>query len=226
MRSNRKKGDINQIDGILAKTKAFLFDFDGTLVDTMSDFADIAGKVINEFHPEICYEKARMKYLETSGLPFFQQLEIILPGNLTNLQKAEIFEESKKENFFRNNFSDDVKNTITTLKKRGFIVGVSSNNYQQLIDEFIQQENLEFDVVMGYREGFEKGSNHFEYIMNLFSISRERLTFVGDSLKDAEKAAVNQIRFVGVCGIFSRKDFQKSDMGIITVENLTELLYL
>lgn len=208
----------------MKKTKAYLFDFDGTLVDTMKGFADIAARVINQFHPEISFETAREKYLETSGNPFFQQLEIILPDNPTNAEKAKIFEETKKEGFFKSEFTTEVRHTIETLRARGHIVGVASNNFQELIDEFIANEGLEFDIVLGFRQGFEKGRQHFDFVMNEFSLSRDELTFVGDSLKDAEKAFANNLNFVGLCGTFSRDDFLKVREDINTIESIEELL--
>ncbi len=206
------------------RKRAFLFDFDGTLVDTMDGFADIAGRVIHEFHPEMSFEEARMNYLKTSGAPFFQQLEILFPGDLTNTQKMEIFEEEKKEGFFEQRFSKDVRYAINALRKRGDIAGVSSNNYQELIDRFVEREGLEFDIVLGFNNGFQKGKDHFDHVMKVFGLERDELTFVGDSLKDAEKAIANGINFVGKCGTFKREDFLKIRETFMTIENIRELL--
>lgn len=192
----------------------------------MEGFADIAGRVIHEYHPGLSFEEARRRYLETSGVPFFQQLEIILPGDPTNPEKAKIFEESKKEGFFGKSFTGDVRATINALRAKGTLAGVSSNNFQNLIEQFIEREGLEFDVVLGFREGFEKGKDHFDHVMQRFSIHRKELCFVGDSLKDAEKALTNGIRFVGLCGTFTREEFLSKDKSIITINNLKELLEL
>jgi len=206
------------------KTRALLFDFDGTLVDTMEGFADIAGEVIHQFHPEISFEEARRRYLETSGVPFFQQLEIILPGDPTNSKKAAIFEETKKEGFFRSTFSKEVRFVITQLRERGILVGVSSNNFQYLIEQFIEREGLQFDIVLGFKDGFEKGKHHFEYVLHHFQLKKDELTFVGDSLKDAEKAISNDISFIGLCGTFTKEQFLDKYPDIITINSLQELL--
>ncbi len=211
---------------LMTKTRAYLFDFDGTLVDTMKGFADIAGRVINRFHPEISFEKARERYLETSGNPFFQQLEMILPGDPTNKEKARIFEETKIEGFFLSRFTDEVRDTINKLRERGHIVGIASNNFQELIDRFVENEKLEFDIVLGFREGFEKGKAHFDYVREKFNLKKEEMTFVGDSLKDAEKAFNYGINFVGICGTFKREDFLKIRPDIVTINSIKELLYL
>lgn len=210
----------------MGKNRAFLFDFDGTLVDTMKGFADIAGRVINRFHPEISFEKARARYLETSGNPFFQQLEIILPGDPTNSEKAKIFEETKIEGFFLSKFTDEVRDTINRLREKGNIVGIASNNFQELIDKFVENEKLDFDIVLGFREGFEKGKAHFDYVREKFGLERGDMTFVGDSLKDAEKAFNYGINFVGICGTFKREDFLKYRSDIVTINSIKELLYL
>jgi phosphoglycolate phosphatase len=206
--------------------KAFLFDFDGTLVDTMGGFADIAGRVINERHPDMTFEEARQRYLDTSGVPFFQQLEIIFPGDPGNSQVAAVFEETKKTGFFSQKFHDDVIHTINTLRSRGMIAAVCSNNFQELIDKFVEREGLVFDEVLGFRQGFEKGKAHFEHVMRKFNLEKEELVFVGDSLKDAEKARLNGIRFIGLCGTFTRDEFISQDPGTVTINNIKELLNL
>lgn len=206
------------------KSKAYLFDFDGTLVDTMDGFADIAGKVINKYHPEISFKDARERYLHTSGVPFAQQLEIMFPSDPLNPEKAEIFEETKKEGFFSKKFSKEVIYTINTLRKRGCIAIVSSNNFQTLIDKFIEREGLDFDCVLGFKEGFQKGKDHFDYIRNNFSLLKKEITFVGDSLKDAEKAIDYGIKFIGLCGTFKREDFIKMYPETTTINNIKEVL--
>jgi phosphoglycolate phosphatase-like HAD superfamily hydrolase len=210
----------------MARTKAYLFDFDGTLVDTMGGFADIAARVINQFNPEISVKRARERYIETSGNPFFQQLEIITPGDPNNPEKARIFEDTKIEGFFKSTFTKDVRDTIDTLRAEGHIAGVASNNFQELIDKFVENEKLHFDIVLGFRKGFEKGPAHFDYVREKFNLSKEDLTFVGDSLKDAEKAFAYGIKFVGICGTFKRDDFLRYRNDIVTIESLKELLYL
>ena len=208
------------------KAKAYLFDFDGTLVDTMGGFADIAGRVIHDHHPELSFYEARKRYLDTSGVPFFQQLEILFPGGADNIRMAEIFEETKKTGFFSRKFHEDVVFTVNSLRSQGIIVGVCSNNFQDLIDRFIEREGLSFDVVLGFRNGFEKGKAHFEYVMNTFNLAKEEMVFVGDSLKDAEKARLNAMRFVALCGTFSADDFRKQDPDTVTISNIRELLSL
>ncbi|HPS87792.1 MAG TPA: HAD hydrolase-like protein [Spirochaetota bacterium] len=210
----------------MTKRKAYLFDFDGTLVDTMSGFADIAARVINQFNPEISVERARERYLETSGNPFFQQLEIITPGDPANKEKARIFEETKIEGFFNSSFTTEVRETINMLRAQGNIAGIASNNFQELIDRFVANEKLDFDIVLGFRTGFEKGPMHFDYVREKFNLEKEDLTFVGDSLKDAEKAFAYGIKFVGICGTFRRSDFLKYRNDIVTIESIKELLYI
>ena len=47
---------------------------------------------------------------------------------------------------------------------------------------------------------------------------------MGDSLKDFDKAFDYGVDFIGVCGLFSREEFQTKDPNVKTVNNLKEIL--
>jgi len=187
--------------------KAYIFDFDGTLVDSMDNFADIAGTVIAK-HYGVSFEYAKSRYIETTGLPFCEQIELIFPNNQKNKMAVKTYEAKKLEKYFEEDFYPDVNETINFLKKRGIKVVVSSNNYQKVIDEYVEKKNVIFDSVLGYREGFAKGKDHFDFIKNTYNFENRDLVFIGDSLKDAERAYLNDIDFIAKIGLFSREDFK------------------
>ena len=204
--------------------KAFLFDFDGTLVDTMGGYADIAATLISSRFSDISFDTARMLYLETSGIPFFQQLEIILPGHRGNGELAAVFEKEKQKGLFAADFSDDARLAINELRKKGCLVGISSNNFQEMVDRFTADHKLEFDTVMGFAPGFEKGKDHFDKFCRDFNLLPDDVLFVGDSLKDAEKAMTNNVSFIGLTGIFSSEDFKRAIQEVDVIDSLIELL--
>src|SRR5262245_55910893 len=74
--------------------RGVLFDLDGTQVDTMGGFADIAADVMAARHG-VEFDWARGKYLETSGLPFCKQLEVVFPGHPANQAASDEFEARK-----------------------------------------------------------------------------------------------------------------------------------
>ncbi len=200
-----------------------LFDFDGTLVDTMGQFADIAGSIIEREY-NIPFDRARQKYLDTSGIPFAYQLELLFPKNPQNEELSKEFEERKIDSFFQERFSEDVINALSSLKSMGYAIGISSNNFQHLLNEFVSKEQIRFDYIMGYKKGFSKGKEHFDSVMRSGKISSDNLLFVGDSLKDAEIALDYGIKFVGKAGTFTRRDFLNKYPQIDVIENLMELM--
>ena len=58
---------------------------------------------------------ARRLYLETSGIPFFQQLEVIFPNDPANAATAEEFERIKLEGYFDEPLFDDAADTVGAI---------------------------------------------------------------------------------------------------------------
>ncbi|MDO8461688.1 MAG: HAD family hydrolase [Deltaproteobacteria bacterium] len=204
-----------------------VFDFDGTLVDSMSGFADIAAQVLSETH-QILPSVARQKYLETSGLPFCEQIENIFPGDARNTEAVRRFEVEKKKNYLSKEFFQQVPEVLQYLREKGIKIAISSNNFQEVIETFLLEKGLSlsdpaFDLVLGWQPNFAKGKEHFEQIQKTLKISSDGILFIGDSLKDAEKAAGHQVDFIGKTGTFSREEFHKQFPKISVIDNLLQL---
>ncbi len=206
----------------LNRKKVVVFDFDGTIVDSMESFAQIAAQVMPKYY-EIDSKTAYEKYMQTSGLPFFEQLETIFPNNPANSQASAEFEFIKKQSYGQKKVFADAQETLKNLQAKNIKVVVSSNNFQELVDDFIKQANISFDLVLGYRTNFAKGADHFQYILQKVGCTQEEITFVGDSLKDADKASTFGIDFIGKSGTFTSADFKKHKPNVKVISNLAEL---
>ena len=94
----------------------------------------------------------------------------------------------------------------TTLT--GAVAHNSTTNTYDGIGVYIERKDINFDDVLGFREGFAKGKDHFDYIKNKYNFDNRDLVFIGDSLKDAERAYSNNVDFIAKAGLFSKEDFK------------------
>jgi phosphoglycolate phosphatase-like HAD superfamily hydrolase len=207
----------------LSKPKLIIFDLDGTLVPTMQGFADIAAQVISDRYS---WDRAvaRQAYLDTSGIPFHKQLEVLFPSDDRNAESAERFEMEKKKHFFSQNISDGVKGALHLLKTNGHYLAVSSNNFELLVQRFVHDHAPGlFDRVLGFKEQFEKGKDHFDHLGVDLKADRSEMLFIGDSLSDLRMAQQERVSFVGVAGTFRQEDFSAIDPNTVVLEDLTQL---
>ncbi len=203
--------------------KLIIFDLDGTLVPTMHGFANIAGEVIAK-HFGWSQQAARSAYLETSGAPFFHQLEILFSCDPRNGNAAKDFENQKATYFSTIHMNPRVRQALITLRNQRFSLAVSSNNFAHLVETMLEKEapNV-FHEVCGYRNGFAKGPDHFRWLQKRFSVRADQCLFVGDSLSDHSKAREAGMDFVGITGTFTRERFAAIDARVITANSVTEL---
>ena len=200
-----------------------MFDFDGTLVDTMGGFADIAADVLEKNY-NIPRAEGRRQYLQTSGIPFFQQLEIIRPGGAKNRDCAEEFESRKLQGFFDSAPPPTTVSGLEMLHDSGIGLVVSSNNFQYNVDDYLEKYTLPLDLALGFdQNGMEKGRPHFLKTQEHFGIGPGEMLFCGDSLKDGERAISCGVEFVGKTGTFTRDQFLERFNKIDTVGDILEL---
>lgn len=202
-----------------------IFDFDGTLIDTMQIFADVASFLICE-HYEMNKCEARKMYFKTSGLPFHQQLDIIFPENEKNKMVAQIYEEQKLVATANVEIEDDALDALKKLKKLGYHLVISSNNFQHNINDFIGKNDLHdtFDLALGFKDNFAKGKEHFEFAIKELGLEKNKTVFIGDSLNDYRLASGESIDFIGKVGTFTEDDFKTLDPNIRIIKNISNLI--
>lgn len=199
-----------------------VFDFDGTIVRSMEGLTQTAVEVLGEVYG-IPAEPAARKYVETSGLPFCEQVEQLFPGDTRNERAAELFERRKLDRYFSETLEEGAVEIVDYLRSKKIGVAVSSSNLQEVIERFLERTPLRFDFALGYRKNFSKGADHFRFLMRELSLTSGEILFVGDSLKDAERALSSEIDFVGKTGLFTEKDFRKFHPTVRVIHHLSEL---
>ncbi len=203
--------------------KVVMFDFDGTIVDSMSAFADIASEVMPKYY-SVTKNDARRMYIETSGVPFFQQLEQLFPNNPQNSAAADEFEKTKLKDYLEKGAFEDVASTIDTLRRNGITTVVSSNNFQELVDAHVEKIGIKFDIVLGFKPNFAKGKDHFDHIEQKLGTNPDEIIFVGDSIKDGERALSCGVNFIGKEGTFPAERFKKTFPEAGVISSISELV--
>ena len=183
----------------------------------------IAIKLLMKYY-KLKKEDAREKYRITTGLPFEQQMELLFSNNPINNRIISQFEKEKIESIFDLPLFKDAKSTINSLREMGYLVAISSSTTQPIIEKYCKMNELIVDKILGYRKGFEKGKDHFDFLKNEFNLSAKELVYVGDSLKDCERAQNSEILFIAKKGMFSQEDFNKISRSKIVISNLEELI--
>lgn len=202
-----------------------IFDFDGTIVDSMSFLTEQAAELLVERYG-MDLGKARRAYIDTTGLPFVKQMELIFPGDARNESTVSTYEERKRESLFDFDLFPDAPVALERIRRQGIKVCVSSGNYEDVIAEIVRFKGLQFDLVMGFRPGFQKGLDHFRFAMETFGTAPEQVVFVGDSRKDGMAAQAAGIRFIARTGLLTAEEFSEVLPGVPVIDSLDEMLPL
>lgn len=214
--------------GILSfkkQIKLIVFDLDGTLVDSMSSFSEVAVRVMKKYF-SLSETKAKQAYQQTSGLPFYYQLKQLFHPHELIQKAADEYEEQKKSGYQTSPFYQEVSASIQNLKNSGYLLAVSSNNHQENVSAKLQPLSHLFDEILGYRENFLKGRDHFQYLIQKYKVLANEVLFIGDSLHDARVAQENKVEFLARFGTFSQNDFHILGRNVHGVHNLDELCRL
>ena len=210
----------------IKKIKLLTFDLDGTLIDSMPLYAEIATSLLQEYYG-LDANHARVEYYRTSGVPFSQQLEKLFPDSSKNIKVAEEFEQKKSNFLLKNSFelSSEVQHALAQLKILSVRIAISTSNTPDNLQALVGDWPVQFDAVLGYEsENFQKGKSHFNFLSSFFDLKMKEILFIGDSLDDYRLAKEAGVCFAAVLGSFQAEDFKALDPNILCLRDIPNLL--
>ncbi len=216
---------LSEKDSLIShKLKAVIFDFDGTIADTMPFLTELAVVLITEKY-NVTKDEAERRYLETTGIDFAFQLELLFPNHPNNREVAATFELRKVEGIFAHPVFSDVIPTLKYFRNKKNKIFICSSTKQEIITRYFRLNTIcdLADGIFGYKPNFRK-NEQIEFVLRHYKMQPDEVLFVGDSLRDYDFAKDAKIKFIGISGIFGKPDFQKK--GALSVSCLKNLVKL
>jgi phosphoglycolate phosphatase len=199
-----------------------LFDFDGTLVDSLGNVIQITNRLSEEFgYPKIDLEEFR-RLQNLSSRQVFKQLDISV-FKLPFLARRFDLEYYKEIPYLR--MIPGMKETVQKLKADGHRLGIVSTNSVRNIQTFLQTESLaeNFDLILASPSLFGK-NRLIKRVLKQQQFSSESVFYVGDETRDIEAAQRSQVRAIAVTWGFNSEPILVAHNPDFLIRHPAELL--
>ncbi len=195
-----------------------IFDFDGTLADTIS----LGLSIINDYADHFKYSKIkREEHEDFSAIEVVQNIGIKMWKfpYLVWLLRKKIYERSAEIQIF-----PGVKEILDDLRNSGFKLGIITSNSEDNVTDFLKRNSLEsyFSYVktgvptFGKRHALVKAKKQL----------KQDFVYVGDEIRDIEACRHAQIPVVSITwGLNSATSLEKMNPGMVAKDS-TEALSL
>lgn len=182
-----------------------VFDFDGTLVDSMPYLRARGVALISEAY-NIPYSKADRWYMSSIGRSFLEQLDFLFSGDPQNEQVAASFEKLQGSVYKSASIYSGTIDTINFLNEVGVPYALCTSSISAFPRELFESTFPEFE---GTIYGREMGTKR-DQLKDLFSdITREERWFIGDTSFDAVMSTKVPCNFIGVTQTSSMDDARR-----------------
>ena len=173
--------------------KQVIFDFDGTLVDSLPLVVRIANQMVPKLNitdDELAKirEMPAREIIKYSGIPYWQLLRLMIKGKKIMSQHLDELKVFK-----------GIDELIKNLHKKGFQISVVSSNTEDNIRKVLKREGIEqyFSGVYGNVGLFSK-YRVFKTVLKHQKATAADAIYVGDEVRDIESARKGHIAVISV----------------------------
>ena len=176
-------------------TKVIIFDFDGTLADTIDILLSITNRLSAEFGFKSATkeELAQLSNLNSWQILQYSGISIFKFPLLIRRLKAELHSEVPHIQLF-----PGIKEVLLELKKRGFKLGIITSNSRENVLGALEKNGLQDTftfIYSGSTFGKHKVINKWLRIENIHT---EKVVYVGDEIRDIDAAKKTGIKVIAV----------------------------
>lgn len=175
-------------------------DFDGTVLDTMERHGWLAADCMNQYFGMPASEAEEL-YHQTTGVPFDEQLRVIIPdGDVELLQQcASAYHRQKAEKVYRDaQLFCDVRDGLAQLSEMQYPLVVNTSTETPVTAKLLEKNNVlpYFTAIWG-REYGSKSAN-IQEAKRLWA--PEQILFIGDSANDMQLGKIDGVTTIGRTG--------------------------
>lgn len=210
--------------------KIFIFDMDGTLLNTLEDLMISTNYALSQFNYPI-HTIEEIRFFVGNGVA--KLIERAIPEGLNNpnYEKClEIFKEHYAKNMYNHTSAyKGIPELLKKLKDRGIKTAVVSNKFDLAVKELSKKYFGDLiDIAIGENEqaGIKKKpapDTVFE-VLNLMDLKSEDAIYIGDSDVDILTAKNSNMPCISVIWGFRDKEFLIKNNATIIVDNPDEIL--
>jgi phosphoglycolate phosphatase-like HAD superfamily hydrolase len=187
--------------------KTIIFDFDGTIANTLPVILHIANvlakehgfKQINNHELHLLQNKTAKELLKLFGIPLLKLPVLMLRGQTImkeHMKEIELF--------------PHMKIVLEALQKQGYILGILSTNSKENVEFFLKKNQLDmFSFIHSELNLFGK-SGALDKMLKKYKLHKPDVLYVGDEVRDIEACKKVGVDIVSVTwGFNSREVLEK-----------------
>jgi phosphoglycolate phosphatase len=186
------------------KYRSLVFDFDGTIADTLGE----TRKIYNQLAPE--YGIREVDAHEISELRHLSLKEILGKLQIPKHRLPSIISRGTgmmRKNIDRLELIAGMKETLTELRNQTENFGILTSNTTANVDIFLQNHGIRelFDFISSTSKLTGK-SRHLRAIRRTFSLEHSEMIYIGDELRDVKAAQKASIPHAAVTWGFNSRE--------------------
>jgi phosphoglycolate phosphatase len=197
-------------DSVRMKYRALVFDFDGTIADTLGE----TRKIFNQLAPD--YGIRQIEEYEIEELRHLSLKQIISELNIPKRKVPSLI--ARGTGMMRTNIANlklisGMREVLAEMRGHVESFGILTSNSTTNVDVFLRNHGLQdhFEFVSSTSKLTGK-ARHLRAIRKTFSLKSEEMLYIGDELRDMKAAQKAKIPHAAVSwGFNSRDSLQKSN---------------
>jgi HAD superfamily hydrolase (TIGR01509 family) len=202
-------------------TKVIIFDFDGTLADTIDILLSITNRLSAEFGFKSATkeELAQLSNLNSWQILQYSGISIFKFPLLIRRLKAELHSEVPNIQLF-----PGIKEVLLELKKRGFQLGIITSNSRENVLGALEKNGLQDTFTFIYSGSTFGKHKVISKWLRIENIHTEKVVYVGDEIRDIDAAKKTGIKVIAVGWGFNSQEALAAQNPDFLIERPQELI--